>query len=760
MRKRYWLSILFLFCFTLTAQAGGSFVVKKIQVEGLQGIPASTVYGYLPVTVGDSVNDQNSSEIIQALYKTGFFDNVALGRDGNTLIIKVVQRPIISRIQITGNKLIPTDKLKESLNTIGFKEGHVFSSSMLENIKSSLKHEYFILGKYNARVDVTVTKEARNRVLVGVTISEGTVATIHQIKIVGNYAFSERMLLRQLKLSTPGLFSWMNHNDQYSREKLEADIETLRSYYMDRGYLRFDVISSQVSITPDHKQVYIALHINEGSQYKISDYTVLGKSILPTEAVSKLIQLQKGQVFSRQAVVAANKRITDALSAQGYANANVKITPKIDDKTKTVFLTFQVVPGPRIYVRYVTFSGHYKTNDTTLRRVLMQFEGSILSPNSVDESKRQLLLLPYIKDVQVSTTPVAGEANQVDVNYNVTEQSAAQLRAGISYSQLEKIMLTFSIDHKNVFGTGNSLSLSAAVSNPSASLSLNYYDPHYTQSGIGRGISAYVSHFNADKADVTGYTTDTYGTAVTYNFPITVNDSFQLGGGYENNLLNTGNSPPNELKNFTNKYGRHFYQFQLNGGWLSDLLDRAASPTAVLSQSASVSTTVPMSDESLEYYKVGYAALYYHPIHADFIGELRGNVDYGNGYGKYRGELPFFKNYYAGGMNSNHVVRGYDDNSLGPLDSQGNPLGGKFAISGSAGLIVPNPLSQNLRTTVFLDGGNAYDGVKLNNLRYAAGLELDWLSPIGLLNFSLAHALNNKKGDDTQLFGFTFGTTF
>ena len=270
---------------------------EKIQVEGLQGIPVSTVYGYLPITVGDSVSDQNSSGIIQALYKTGFFDNVALGREGNILIIKVVQRPIISRIQITGNKLIPTDKLQESLNTIGFKEGRVFSSSMLENIKSSLKHEYFILGKYNARVDVTVTKEARNRVLVNVAISEGAVATIHQITIIGNYAFSERMLLRQLTLSTSGLFSWMNHNDQYSREKLEADIEKLRSYYMDRGYLRFDVVSSQVSITPDHKQVYIVLHINEGSQYKIRDYTVLGKSILPAETVLKLIQLQKERCF-------------------------------------------------------------------------------------------------------------------------------------------------------------------------------------------------------------------------------------------------------------------------------------------------------------------------------------------------------------------------------------------------------------------------------------------------------------------------------
>jgi outer membrane protein insertion porin family len=756
--KKKILFILFAIFFVTVAYAETAFVVKNIQIQGLQGVSRQTVMSYLPVKVGDRVDVAKSSEIIKSLFKTGFFDNVRLARKNGTLIIRVTQRPVIGDINITGNKQIPTDKLTQALRKLGFYEGAVFNSSVLAKIKSSLKSEYFIVGKYNARVNVSVTKEKRNRVGIAISISEGKVAKIHAIKIIGNHAFKEKELLSQFRLSTTGLLSFYTHNNQYSAEKLSADLETLRSYYMDRGYIKFKVDSSQVSITPNRKQVYITIRITEGSQYKISGYSISGDLILPKSQLGKLIKIKKGDIFSRKILMDSDKRIAQALGEKGYAHADISAIPKINEKDKTVFLMFKIKPGPRIYVHRITFSNNNRTNDEAYRRELLQLEGGLLSPKSVEESKRRLLLLPYVKNVQVSTTPVAGESSQVDVNYKMHETMSASLQGGIAYSQLEKFMITGAVKQENLFGTGNRLGINLSYSRSAANASFSYFNPYYTESHIGRGIDLTASRFDADKVNITNYATDTYSFAMRYYFPLAENDNLQLGYGLENNQLKLGSSPSRQLEDFRADHGRHFYQIKLSSGWSHQGFDRYLFPTSGLSSSVDVWATVPISNnKSLEYYKFNARGTYYHPVYKSFVGQLRGNIGYGNGYGSYSGNLPFFKNFYSGGLGS---VRGYEGNTLGPKDSNGDALGGNFEIDGTVGLVFPNPISNDIRTVLFVDGGNAYNGVKLTDLRFSTGLEVDWKSPVGVLNFSLATPLNARSGDETTPFQFTMGTTF
>ncbi len=519
MNKRLLFGILAFFLLVAAAYANVNFTVQSIQIRGLQGISRSTVLSYVFFKPGEKLDQKKSDQIIEDLYKTEFFDNVRLGRVGNTLVINVVQRPIISKISISGNKKIKTDQLKKILKKIGFDEGQVFNPSLLEKIKGSLSEEYFTLGQYNAKVNVKQTKQSRNRVAIAIKISEGLVSKIHQIKVIGNNVFSERTLLKQFKLSTPGLFTWYTHSDQYTPEKLNADLESLRSFYLDRGYLKFNVNSSQVSVTPDRQGIYILIRVTEGSQYTVSGYTVSGQLVLPKQKLLSMVDIKKGQIFSRKSVMAVNKKIINALGEKGYANADVKVQPKINEKNKSVYLNFRIIPGSRIYIRHITFSGNYRTNDATLRRENPLFEGGLFSTNKVQESKRSLLLLPYISKVNVTTTPVPGSPNKVDVNYNVTEVPSAEIQAGVGYSTLERLMFNAGISQKNVFGTGNTLGLNFSTSAISTNINLDYYDPYYTQSGIGRDINVYATRFDSSKANISDYATNDYGAAVNYNIP-------------------------------------------------------------------------------------------------------------------------------------------------------------------------------------------------------------------------------------------------
>ena len=753
--KKWFCLVLLLVVTTVYAATG--FVVKKIQIKGLEGIPQATVFSYLPLAIGDHVDAKKSTKIIESLYKTGFFENVVLSRKNSTLLIQVKQRPIISRISIKGNKKLSTKILRKVLGNLGFTTGRVFDQSILSKIKHSLIQEYFVIGRYNARVNVKITKEKRNRVAIKILIFEGKVAKIHQIKIIGNHDFKEKKILKQFKLSTPNLLSFFTHDDQYSSQKLEADLESLRSFYMNRGYIKFKIISKQVSVDPTLRQVYIVIHISEGAQYHVSGYRFSGHLILPQIKLKKIVPIKAGQIFSRRKVINAVKIIENVLGDKGYGKAKVNAIPTINYKKKNVYLNFHIIPGRHVYIRYITFSGNYRTNDETLRRNLLQQEGGLFSRGKVEGSKRFLLLLPYIQTAQVQTKPVPGKSNQVDVNYKVKERSASTISAGLGYSQLDKFIIHAALNYGNVLGTGNSLSVSAMRSKSLQSASLDYYNPYYTKYGIGRDISLFANHFNAKKANISDYAMSSYGGSLGYNFRISQNDRLNFSAGYENDILKLGSYPSTQMTRFVKKYHRHFYQILLSAGWTHQGLDRIIFPTRGLMQSAGLTVAAPMSKEhSLEYYKINYLAVYFHPLRDHFIGKLRFHAAYGGGYGRFK-RLPFIKNFYAGGMGS---VRGYTGNTLGPKDSNGDAMGGNTEVDGTLGLIFPNPISKNIRTTAFFDFGNVYGGKPALNMRLSEGIQVDWLSPLGLLHFSLAKALNAHKSDDTNVFQFNIGTSF
>ncbi|MFH1333725.1 MAG: outer membrane protein assembly factor BamA [Pseudomonadota bacterium] len=738
-----------------TAYAQNSFLIRRIDIRGLHGITTSTVLNYMPVSVGSHMNDKASARTIEALYKTGFFENVRLSRSQNTLIVTVVQRPIISRITISGNKKIKTDQLKKTLQSVNFSEGQIFNPVVLNQIQTALAHQYFVIGLYNARVNVSISHKAQKEVGIHITISEGKPAKIHQINIIGSYSFKEKTLLKQFQLQKTHLFSFYSHDDIYSSEKLSADLETLRSYYLDRGFLKFQIHSAQVSISPDRKQVYLSIQINEGPQYKVSGYTFSGKFPIAQSELQKMVQLQPGKFFSRKELIDGNKAMTDALGAKGYAYANINAEPKIDERAKTISFNFFVQPGPRIYVRRVHFNGNYRTNDEVFRRALMQKEGGLISTTNVKDSKRNLLMLPFVRTVDVSTKPVPGKPNQVDLLYKVEEQPSAQLRAGLGYSVLDKFVINASANQKNVLGTGNSMGLDFSTSAISTSVNFSYYNPYYTKSGIGRSINVFATHFDSSKANIADYATNEFGGSLGFSYPITENNYLNYGVGYSNSYLSIGSSPSKELSDFVNKYRRHFYQPYLTSGWSYQGFDRSIFPTKGFNSSLGATVTVPTSKHSLEYYKISFSSVYYHPIYQSFIGKARLDMGVGDGFGKYK-KLPFFKNFYAGGTGS---VRGYEGNTLGPKDSNGDPIGGDFEVDGSLGLVFPNPFGNNLRTTWFVDAGNVYDHLALN-LRTSTGLELDWLSPLGMLNFSVATPINKHHGDNSEFFQFNIGTSF
>ena len=759
---------------TTTSQADtSSFVIKKIQIDGLQRISKGTVYTYLPVKVGDQLTTAESNKIIEALYGTDFFSNVALSREGNTLIIDVKELPVIGAIHISGNKDIPTKKLVSVLKSQGFSEGNVYNRSLAKQIKQSLQDQYYARGKYNARVTVTIDKELRNRVGVNIKVSEGLVATIRNINIVGDHVFKESELLDQLTISTPGWLTWFSGTDQYSSAKMQASLAALTSYYMDRGYIEFKVNSVQIAITPNRKSVYITVNVTEGPKFYFKGYQLTGNLILPRKQMQKLVTIKKGDVFSRQAVIASDKAMSKTLGDVGYAFATIEATPKIDKKSKTVFLTLKVVPNGKYYVNQIHFYGNNSVNDMVLRRSMRQMEGGVWNTKNVEQSKWQLQQLPYLKSVQMSTERVPGAKNKVNINYKIAEKNSANFTASIGYSQLDGIILSAGVMEHDFLGTGKTVGFNLQRSRGYQSYSLNYVNPYYTLSGISRSINLYLTKVDPGEINLTNsYSISQTGFNVNYTIPISESlyreNDISLGYGLENTILDVGNGPPEQVSTFVNKHGRHFLQANLTAGWVSNGFDKIIFPTEGFTQSVSGMLAAPLTRKSIGYYTVGYKAQWYRPITRNhhFILNVKGEGNYGNSYMR-SAQMPFFSNFYSGGIDS---VRGYEGNTLGPKDSQNNPIGGNLSVLGSVGLIFPSPIEPNsLRTTAFVDAGNVFNAYgkpigpgfnKLNRLRYSAGLELDWLTPLGTINISFAKALNSKHGDDTEPFQFSIGKSF
>ncbi len=746
------------------------FTVADIEVEGLQRVSAGTVFSSFPVNIGEQVDPTELAEAIKSLFRTGLFTDIEASRDAGVLILTVRERPSISSIEIEGNKNIETEMLMDALSGAGLQEGQVFRRATLERLELEILRSYIAQGRYNARVKATAEEQPRNRVAIRLDINEGTVAAIHHINIVGNQDFNDEELLDLFELQTSSWWNSITNSDKYARERLSGDLESLRSFYLDRGYLDFNVESSQVSISPDKQQVFIAIALNEGPQYTISDIKLRGELIVGEEELRKLIPVEEGDVFSRAKMTAISEALAFRLGREGYAFANVNAVPE-PGEDNTASVTFFVEPGKRAYVRRVKFDGNVSTRDEVLRQEMTQMEGGIASSDRIEFSKTRLERLGFFKTVEVETVPVPGTDDLVDVNYSVEEQPTGSLSASIGFSQDSGVILGANVSENNFFGTGKRVSFGVNVSDSVKSANVSYLDPYYTVDGVSRGFSLFARETDYEDEDITSYLLDEYGGRVTFGYPTDSITRLNFGLGYTRSNIKAGTFTSQEVNNFIEEEGDSFDNYFLFGSWRRSTLNRGVLPTDGYSHSVSLDVAVPGSD--LTFYKVSHKTDFYQPLSDSgrWIFRARSDVGYGDGYGD-RTQMPFYEHFYAGGYGS---VRGYEANSLGPLAtnspndlSDPDPFGGNLLTEGSLELIFPTPFagdSRSMRTAFFLDAGQVFDtdrnfDPRVEDIRMSAGVGFQWITAVGPLAFSLAKPLNDKDGDETQVFQFSLGQTF
>ncbi len=762
-RKRAGLSLpalcvgVLLSALSLAAWAIEPFVVRDIRVEGVQRTEPGTVFNYLPIKIGDRVTDKSISDAVKALYATGFFRDVRLEAQGDVLIVAVEERPTISSITFVGNKEFDTQTITKAMKDIGLAEARIFDRSVLDRAEQELKRQYITRGKYAADVQTTVTPQQRNRVAINFTIKEGESAKIARINIVGTKAYTEKQLLDQMTLTTPGWLTWYTKNDQYSKQKLAGDLETLRSWYQNRGYLEMNVDSTQVSITPDKQQIYITVNVTEGRRFTVGDVRIAGDLVVPAADLEKLVRIKSGDVFSRAKLQESAKDISDRLGAEGYAFANVNAVPELDLKDAKASFTFYVDPGRRAYVRRINISGNAKTRDVVIRREFRQLEDAWYDGPRIERSKERAKRLGYFEDVNIETPPVPGTSDQVDVDVSVTERQTGNLLAGVGYSSAEGIVVNASISQQNIFGSGNALTVGINTGRYDRTYSMVYTEPYYTVDGVSRTIEAYQKNLDPTGLAISQYSSHTLGTALGFGVPITENDTINFGGRIEHTSITLFSDSPPVYQDFVNEFGSTTNAYILSAGWSRDTRDDILYPSRGRLQSVLLEAGMPFGD--LAYYKLQYTQSYYQPLYGDLILMARADLGYGNGFaGK---PLPFFKAFFAGGGNS---VRGYDTASLGPRDVFGNALGGRRKIVGNLEMFYPILKGDKaVRASVFVDAGQIYtDGSQgdLEKFRYAAGVGVQWNSPVGPLKFSYGIPLNAKPGDRQQRFQFQAGTAF
>ncbi|HKU47144.1 MAG TPA: outer membrane protein assembly factor BamA [Burkholderiales bacterium] len=745
--------------FALAGAAGAQdlkpFVVKDIRVEGLQRTEPGTVFSYLPVKVGETMNADKARAALRALYATGFFADVRLEAENDVLVVFVRERPAIAQIDFSGIKEFEPDNLRKVLRDLGMAEGRIFDRSVLDSAEQELKRQYLSRGMYAAAVQTTVTPLERNRVGISIAVTEGPVAKIRGINIVGNEKFTEKELLALFVQRTPGWLTWYTQADRYSREKLGADLETLRSHYLNRGYLDFSLDSTQVSITPDRQDIYITVNIVEGEIYTVSDVTLAGQLLVPREQLEPLIELKRGDVFSRERLAASTKAISDRLGNEGYAFANANAIPTIDKEKRTVAFSIVIDPGRRVYVRRIDIAGNSKTRDEVIRREMRQLEGAYYDASKIQLSRRRIDRTAYFSEVTVETQPVEGNPDQVDVVYSVKEKATGSLMLGVGFSSVEQIALSASITQANVFGTGKYLSANINSGTVNQVYSLSYMDPYYTVDGVSRGFDLYKRVTDASNLSVGPYKTDSVGGGIKFGYPVSEQVTIDLGANLESVDLEIFPTSPLAYIGFVRAFGTQYTYGAGTAGWTRDTRDSLITTTA--GSLARIAGEIAGGD--LQFYRLSYQHQYYYPISRLVALHFGGELGYAEGYGDT--PLPFFKNYFAGGPGS---VRGYRPFSLGPQDIQGNALGGNRKLTGVAEVLFPMPGAEqdrSLRLAAFVDGGQVYfNKIDFGEVRFATGIGLFWSSPFGPLRLSLAHALNAKDVDRKQQLQFTFGTGF
>lgn len=762
------------------AALAAAFNVSDIRVEGLQRVSAASVFNAFPISTQDSVDERTLAAAAKDLFATGLFDDVRLAREGDVLIVHVVERPSVSLIEIEGNSQVPEEDLREGLAEAGLAEGQVLQRASLDDIQRQLEQLYHSQGRYSASIDTSIEPVDRNRVQINIDVNEGAVAKIRQINIVGNEAFNDETLLDLIELEDrPGWFFGWFSDDEYSREKFSGDLETLRSHYLDRGYVNFTIASTQVAISPDKSQIFLTINVDEGQRYRIGDIRFVGDLIIPETQARSLVSAESGDTYSRSTLTQSAEALRQKLGAEGFAFANVESIPEVNDVDDTVDITFMVEPGRRAYVRRINFEGNTTTQDQVLRREMVQMEGAPASTDQISQSKQRLERLGFFRQVDVETRPVSPDSDQVDVTYNVEEQPSGSISASLGYSQSAGVIYGASLAQRNFLGTGNRVNLGAQKSDTFTSLNFGLTDPYWTLDGISRGYNLFYRETDYEHSDISTYSTDAYGGSINFGYPINELSRLNFGVGLEDVSVKDYRDTPLEIIEYINSQGRSAMSYKLTASWTRNNLNRGIMPTAGSHQRLSLETAAPGSD--VEYYKLRYRGQKLFEISPEWSLKFSSTLGYADSIGN--DPYPFYENFYAGGLGS---VRGFTNNTLGPKTTE-NPsgygdddtLGGNVLIDGSVELIYPFPWIEDrrsLQTTLFFDVGNTYltdcyavpdgetssceSGVHLDDLRYSVGLGLSWLTPVGPLTFSIAKPLKEKSGDDTQVFQFSLGQTF
>jgi outer membrane protein insertion porin family len=740
----------------------GAFVISDIAIEGNERIDLGTILNYLPLRNRDQfIPSEDSARVLRSLYETGLFSDVVVKRRGeNTLLLEVEERPAIGSINISGNKKIESDELRKSLRQSDIALGRVYNRSILETVERELRRVYFSQGNYGSEIDIGVDDLPRNRVALNINIVEGAIARIEHINIVGNETYSEDTLLDLLNSSEKKINPFSTA-DEYSQVKLAADIETLRSYYQDRGFIRFEIDSTQVSISPDKRDIFIVINIREGERFTLGDIKLEGEVDIPIEELKTLITVNNGDVFARKDIVRSSNAINDRLGQDGYAFAEVDVIPKIDDDARNVGLTFVITPGKRVYVRRVTFSGQYKTRDEVLRREMRQLEGSRFSPALVSRSRVRLQRLAFMQAVSIRTPRVPGSDDQVDLEVTVQEGQSGSFSAGLGYGSDGGATINLAFQQDNLFGTGESLQFSFDNSKTTRQLSLSFRDPYFTDDGISRTVGAFIRKTDTgNQSSTSRFLSSTRGASVRFGVPLSEFSTFRVGFGYERTEIGTTDGSPDEITAFVEDEGEVFNIYDLSLGFTFDTRNRTVFATSGAINRLSLEAAIPGSDYT--YYKLGYAFEYFKAINERYTFSTSVRLDSGYGYEDFE-KLPFFNRYYAGGV---RTLRGYRTGSLGPKDSGGDAAGGDYRTLGTIEVIFPPPFVEEpgaTRLSLFTDFGNVFvdtDSFDVDEFRGSYGVAFVWLSPVGPLTFSYSNTYNEQEGDKKQPFQFTIGSIF
>ena len=801
--KLYFLSLILI----SQLNAFEEFLVSDIRIIGLQRVSTGSIFNVIPISVGDKIDLRKSTDITKSLFSTEQFDDIQIAKDGNTLIISVIERPSISAIDISGNKALKTEQLIESLDGVGIKEGEVYKRSTLDKVKSELVRSYASNGRYGAGVDIEEIKKPRNRLEIKIIVDEGNSAKIKKINIIGNEIFDDEELLNGFELSEGSFFSFLSNNNSYSREKLKGDIETLESFYKDRGYLKFSIESSQISLSRDMKSIFINFNIFEGSKYTISNAEVVGDIPLDDEVYLGIISSLNGLTYSQAQITSIEEFFVNILGNRGYAFAEVTGNPKVNEDTDEVEIIFTIDPGKRTYTRKILFTGNNITQDYVLRREMRQFEGAWSSNNSIEAGKIRLERLGYFKEVEVETIPVPNTDDQIDIMYSVDEETTGSIGGNIGYSDFG-LMLGFNLQEQNFLGSGNTVGIGISKNIYSENYNINFVDPYATKDAVSRGYNLYYRKTDYGEFNVANYLSNSKGFGFQSGYPISDTQRINLGLTYDKTNIDIGSMPAREIWDFINAEGSVFETLSAQVSWQRITLNRGIFPTAGSSTVMSLSSTIPGGD--IDYARLNIRQKYYKPMKRDLVFGFNIELGYLTPFGDTK-EPPFFQNFYAGGPRS---LRGFESNTLGPrsteapcyefnyaegtcpnlIDTDGdeildapyyNPyanssynrrlsIGGNIKVEGSLQLIFKLPFiedQRSMRSAFFFDFGNVFsDNCKdyqincykasIDDLRYSYGVGVTWITGFGPMSFAIAKPTNAGRYEETKEFQFTVGNVF